>query len=90
LQQGLQERTRNDLQPVACRLYPEVQKALDALAPFASRGAAPRMSGSGACVFLPCAEQAQAEKVVLELSSKWRVWCAASMDLHPLHAWVSD
>ncbi|HSD36609.1 MAG TPA: 4-(cytidine 5'-diphospho)-2-C-methyl-D-erythritol kinase [Rhodocyclaceae bacterium] len=94
VQEWFQQHTRNDLQPVACRLYPEVQKALDALAPFGSPGVAPRMSGSGACVFLPCAGQAQAEKVVNELSEKrpecGRVWCAASMDLHPLHAWVSD
>ncbi|MDB5800751.1 MAG: 4-diphosphocytidyl-2-C-methyl-D-erythritol kinase [Rhodocyclales bacterium] len=90
VQKWLQQHTRNDLQPVACRLYPEVQKALDALAPFGSPGVAPRMSGSGACVFLPCTGQAQAEKVVEELNTEWRVWCAASMDLHPLHEWVSD
>ena len=89
LQGWLQNHTRNDLQPVACRLYPEVQNALDALAPFGSPGVAPRMSGSGACVFLPCTGQERAEKVVEELNGKWRAWCAASMDLHPLHAWVS-
>lgn len=94
--QSIARQTRNDLQPVACRLYPEVQQALDALLPFQIEGSAdywlPRMSGSGACVFLPCATQRLAEKVVKELSrelsSKWRVWCAASLDVHPLHDWV--
>lgn len=90
----LQRRTRNDLQPVACRLYPEVQKALDALAPYGSPGAEPRMSGSGACVFLPCTGREQAERVVEELRSKrpecGRAWCAAAMSFHPLHDWVRD
>ncbi len=90
--QIIAEKTRNDLQPVACRLYPEVQRALDALAACGVAGSSPdgrpRMSGSGACVFLPCAGQAQAEEVVKELSGKWRVWCAASMDVHPLYEWV--
>jgi 4-diphosphocytidyl-2-C-methyl-D-erythritol kinase len=88
--QIIAKQTHNDLQPVACRLYPVVQDALDALAPYSSEGFAPRMSGSGACVFLPCIDQAQAEKVVRELTSKWRVWCAASLDVHPLHDWVEQ
>ncbi|MEC5385844.1 4-(cytidine 5'-diphospho)-2-C-methyl-D-erythritol kinase [Uliginosibacterium sp. H3] len=90
VQEWFQRHTRNDLQPVACRLYPEVQKALDALVPFGFSGAGPRMSGSGACVFLPCSSRAQAEKVVEELKTEWRVWCAPSIELHPLHAWASD
>jgi 4-diphosphocytidyl-2-C-methyl-D-erythritol kinase len=86
--QIIAERTRNDLQPVACRLYPQVQEALNALMPFGTEGFEPRMSGSGACVFLPCKGRARAEEVVEELSKKWRVWCAASMDVHPLQEWA--
>ena len=37
----------NDLEPVACRLYPEVTRHLDWLRQFGTA----RMSGSGACVF---------------------------------------
>ncbi|MEN3110382.1 4-(cytidine 5'-diphospho)-2-C-methyl-D-erythritol kinase [Uliginosibacterium paludis] len=82
----LEQQGRNDLQKVACRLYPEVQSALDALGKF---GAA-RMSGSGACVFLPCTSEQQAAGVAEAVRSEWRVWHAPSLDRHPMHAWVED
>ena len=81
LQQG-----RNDLEPVACSRYPVIQQALDALKPFGS----PRMSGSGACVFLPCERQAAAETVVKILQAEWKVWCTPALDRHPLLAWARD
>lgn len=77
---------RNDLEPVACSRYPVIQKALNALKPFGS----PRMSGSGACVFLPCERQAEAETVVKILQAEWKVWCASALDKHPLLAWARD
>lgn len=79
-QQQLQDEGRNDLQPVACEKYPVIQQALDAL----SRFGAPRMTGSGACVFLPCGSAEQAQEVVSALSGAWRVWSAAALDVHPL------
>ncbi|NSL56280.1 4-(cytidine 5'-diphospho)-2-C-methyl-D-erythritol kinase [Uliginosibacterium aquaticum] len=82
----LEQQGRNDMQAVACRLYPEVQQALDALTPFGTA----RMSGSGACVFLSCQREAEAKKVVEAVQDKWRVWCAPSLDKHPLHAWARD
>lgn len=72
---------RNDLQPVACALYPQITLALEGLARFGL----PRMSGSGACVFLRCAAKAEAEAVVAALSDRWKVWCAAALDEHPLY-----
>ena len=72
---------RNDLQPVACALYPQIALALEGLAGFGQ----PRMSGSGACVFLRCAGKAEAEAVVAALSDRWKVWCAAALDEHPLY-----
>ncbi|MDH5649036.1 MAG: 4-(cytidine 5'-diphospho)-2-C-methyl-D-erythritol kinase [Gammaproteobacteria bacterium] len=44
---------RNDLEPVVRKHFPEVGRALDWLAQFG----APGMTGSGACVFLPVADQ---------------------------------
>ena len=85
-QQFLDQQGRNDLQPVACKLYPKVQQALDALSVFGS----PRMSGSGACVFLACANEQQARSVVETVRQKWQAWCAPALDRHPLHAWVRD
>ncbi|MDB5815652.1 MAG: 4-diphosphocytidyl-2-C-methyl-D-erythritol kinase [Rhodocyclales bacterium] len=89
--QIIAKQTHNDLQPVACRLYPEVQQALDALVAFSgAHDGGPRMSGSGACVFLPCADRVRAEEMVKELKNQWRVWCAAAMDVHPLHEWARN
>lgn len=75
---------RNDLQPVACALYPPVQDALDALARFGR----PRMSGSGACVFLACESESAAREVEAALADEWKVWIAASLERHPLWAWA--
>lgn len=82
----LEKEGRNDLQKVACRLYPEVQKALEALSKFGTA----RMSGSGACVFLPCVSERQAATVVEAVGNEWRAWSAASLDKHPMHAWAED
>jgi 4-diphosphocytidyl-2-C-methyl-D-erythritol kinase len=81
LQQG-----RNDLEAVARNRYPVIGQALDALTPFGQ----PRMSGSGACVFLPCEQQSVAETVVDRLQARWKIWCAPSLDRHPLLAWARD
>lgn len=82
----LQQYGRNDLQAVACSRYPVIQKALDALSPFGKA----RMSGSGACVFLPCKNQSAAETVVKILRNEWNVWSAPALDSHPLLGWARD
>jgi len=82
----LREQGRNDLEPVACARYPVVEHALRALARFGK----PRMSGSGACIFLPCEQQVAAEEAVQALRPDWNVWCAEAMDQHPLLAWAGD
>lgn len=82
----LREQGRNDLEPVACARYPVVENALRALSPFGK----PRMSGSGACVFLQCEHQAAADKVVGILGPEWKIWSAPALDRHPLLAWARD
>lgn len=77
---AIENEARNDLQPVACGLYPPVREALDALAAYG----VPRMSGSGACVFLACESKAAARKVEVALADRWTVWVAASLERHPL------
>lgn len=81
---GLWNATRNDMEAVASRRYPQVAAALEALKPFGT----PRMSGSGACVFLPCPDEATARQVVAALDQDWRVWAAAGLDEHPLRVWA--
>jgi 4-diphosphocytidyl-2-C-methyl-D-erythritol kinase len=63
---------KNDLQPVVTARYPAVAAALEALGQAAAAsGVAPglaRMSGSGACVFVPVDGEEQAQRVVHEVS----------------------
>jgi 4-diphosphocytidyl-2-C-methyl-D-erythritol kinase len=87
---------RNDLQPVVFGRYPQVAYALDLLADAARQsGVDPgsvRMSGSGACVFLPVEDAAdgdgasQARRVAARLSQHtWmQVIVCRSLRFHPL------
>jgi 4-diphosphocytidyl-2-C-methyl-D-erythritol kinase len=53
-------RTRNDLEPVVRRLYPEVDNALKWLGNFGEA----RMTGSGACVFLAVASETHGQEIL--------------------------
>lgn len=72
---------RNDLQPVAQALCPEVDQALSWLSSF---GLSPRMTGSGSAVFahLP-------ESVALGAAPfGWQMQVCSNMTSHPLADWV--
>lgn len=72
---------RNDLEPVACRLYPEVAAHLAWL-----RERAPaRMSGSGACCFAEFEAEAAARAALAALPAGMRGLVARGMDTHPLY-----
>jgi 4-diphosphocytidyl-2-C-methyl-D-erythritol kinase len=71
---------RNDLEPVACRRYPEVRAHLNWLSQFGKA----RMSGSGACVFAEFSSEAEAHSVVSRLPATMRGFIAPSLDRHPL------
>jgi len=73
---------RNDLQPVVCRLYPEVAQHLDWLRQFGDA----RMTGSGACVFCEFVSEAAAVNVLQQLPSGMRGLVARGLDYHPLRA----
>jgi len=73
-------RTRNDLQPVACKLFPEVMEALSWLGRFAPA----RMTGSGACVFAPVDSPEHASRIVGQCPARWQAWQAASLARHPM------
>ncbi len=72
---------RNDLQPVVCRMYPEVASCLDWLKKFGDA----RMSGSGASVFVELPTMEAAEQVVAARPEKMRGFAARGLDQHPLH-----
>jgi 4-diphosphocytidyl-2-C-methyl-D-erythritol kinase len=77
---------QNDLQPVACKLYPEVAQHLEWLSGFAPA----MMTGSGACVFAGFASEADAQAVLQQMPSAMRGVVAQGLSSHPLHDWVSD
>ncbi len=70
----------NDLEPVACRLYPEVGRHLDWLR---DRGPA-RMSGSGACCFAEFTGETEARTALAALPASMVGFVARGLDLHPI------
>lgn len=72
----------NDLESVACGLYPEVARHLDTLRRF---GAA-RMTGSGACCFVAFAAEEAARAALLELPPGMRALVVPGLAAHPLSA----
>jgi 4-diphosphocytidyl-2-C-methyl-D-erythritol kinase len=81
---GLQ--LHNDLQPLACNLYPEVARYIAWLEKYGKA----MMTGSGACVFAEFADRNQAETVLQNLPREMRGVVAQSLAKHPLHDWVPD
>ena len=77
---------KNDLQPVATALYPQIGVHLDWLLQHADA----RMTGSGACVFAEFGSQAQARAVEARLPETMRGFVARGLDQHPLRNWVMD
>jgi 4-diphosphocytidyl-2-C-methyl-D-erythritol kinase len=71
---------RNDLEPVACRLYPDVARHLDWL-----RGRGPAaMSGSGACCFAEFADEPSVCAALASLPGDMSGFVARGLDAHPL------
>jgi 4-diphosphocytidyl-2-C-methyl-D-erythritol kinase len=73
-------RTRNDFEPVVRKRYPAVAAALDWAAPLGR----PRLSGSGASVFVDFAERAHAERALATLPAGWRGVVAKGLNESPL------
>jgi len=73
---------KNDLQQVAVRLFPPVQKAIEWLSAYGDA----RMTGSGACVFCAFADEGQADAVLLQARGSWTAWKAKALPFHPLAA----
>ena len=70
----------NDLQAVACKLYPEVAEHLAWLGKFAPA----LMTGSGACVFAEFATETEAKAVMQQLPEHMRGFLARGLQQHPL------
>ena len=78
------QQLRNDLQFVACKLYPEVARHIDILSNYGKA----MMTGSGACVFAEFGSRSQAVAVLRQLPDDMRGVVAQGLKEHPLHDWV--
>jgi 4-diphosphocytidyl-2-C-methyl-D-erythritol kinase len=78
----LQSGGRNDFEPVVRTRYPEVARALDWLGHFAPA----RLTGTGSCIFAPCATQDEAQDIVTRVPAPWRGMVARGMNVSPLLA----
>ena len=70
----------NDLEAVACVLYPEVRRHLGWLRQYGDA----RMSGSGACCFVEFVQESAARAALAALPADMRGFVAAGLDRHPL------
>lgn len=71
---------RNDMEPVACALFPEVARHLAELRRFGDA----RMTGSGACCFVDFGSRAEAESARRELPGDFRAEVVNGLVVHPL------
>ena len=78
----LQSGGRNDFEPVVRARYPEVANALDWLGHFAPA----RLTGTGSCIFAPCAGLHEAQDIVTRVPAPWRAMVARGMNVSPLLA----
>ncbi len=71
----------NDLQPVAVRRYPRVGQLLERL----SHWGPARMTGSGACCFVPFACREEALRALQEITPEYNGFVAQGLNRHPLY-----
>lgn len=74
---------RNDLQPVAQALCPEITEALQWLGSF---GLSPRMTGSGSAVFA----QLQNGALIDSAPHNWQMRICSNMAVHPQAGWAAS
>ncbi len=84
-----EQQLHNDLQPVVCKLYPEVARHIAWLDDKLGQGKA-MMTGSGACVFAEFGSRGEAEAVLQQLPPEMRGVVTQGLMRHPLHGWVSE
>ncbi len=70
----------NVCEKVACKLYPEIQLAMDWLNQYGKA----RMTGTGSCVFAAFDSLEQAEGVVSRAPEKWDCFVAKAMNKNPV------
>ena len=77
---------RNDLQPVAERLCPQVAQGLQLLA---QQGFLGRMTGSGSAVFAQVPSALASQMAGVQAPEDWQVRFCSSLQAHPLRGWAA-
>jgi 4-diphosphocytidyl-2-C-methyl-D-erythritol kinase len=72
---------RNDCEPVVRARFPEVAEALDWLGKFAPA----RLTGTGSCIFAPCATAIDAERLAARVPDRWTSYVAQGLNVSPVH-----
>jgi len=75
---------RNDLQPVAQSLCPDIRQALDWMS---AQGLSGRMTGSGSAVFAPIPPGMNVDPSPTGLPDGWLVKACSNLESHPLAGW---
>jgi len=75
----LEGQSINVCEPVVCRRYPAVKKALEWLAQYSSA----RMTGTGSCIFAPFETEIQAQAVLAKLPKAWSGFVSRSLNKSP-------
>ncbi len=78
---ALQHGGKNDCEPLARKLYPEIDKAIKWLNDYANA----TMTGTGSSIFAEFSTRIAAEKVFSEASCEWKGFIARGLNLSPLH-----
>jgi len=73
---------RNVCEPVACELYPEIQKAINWLNQFSPA----RMTGTGACIFAKFDSAEKAHIIKSQIPEQWTGYVAEGLDSNPVTA----
>ncbi|MET3116689.1 4-diphosphocytidyl-2-C-methyl-D-erythritol kinase [Undibacterium sp. GrIS 1.8] len=71
---------KNDLQTVACTLFPQVAAAIQWLSAYGNA----KMTGSGACVFCAFSDEANADQALKQVPHHWQSWKAKAISQHPM------
>ncbi len=71
---------KNDLQTVACSLFPQVDEVIEWLRNFGNA----KMTGSGACVFCAFFDENSANEVLRQVPDRWNSWTAKALSIHPM------
>ncbi len=78
---------RNDLQPVAQALCPEITEALNWLG---SHGLSPRMTGSGSAVFAQLHKGLSSGRLIHPAPHNWQMRICSNMAVHPQAGWAAS